>query len=333
MYKEECFLTIQQQLRQAGYENLSMLYNEQTSVAIKEMMSIISKNTSVAYSSLALIVQQLMAIETIHPTTEKLVWADVHATLEEFLIVEKESAFLYQIDEDSVVLYKKAAEGQLLAIVDLAHTYRLQDYDDQAYMWYKLAAKLNNPTAIYWVGNYLYIGEVVEQNLQGVFDAYKRAADLGNADASNNLGDMYLKGEFVEQNDTEAFYLFHKAARAGVAESMYTMGYLYANGRGTEKNIELSAYWYEQSALHGDVFAINKMGHQAFEKDQGEKALFWYLQAAELQDVEGEYNVGFCYESGIGTVIDLKKAKYWYHRAALQGDELSKSRLKGLTRG
>ncbi|MBQ0139919.1 MAG: sel1 repeat family protein [Kurthia sp.] len=326
-------MTIQQQLREAGYEKLAMLYNEQTISAIKDMMRIIIMHPDIGYSTLKLMAYQLLGISHIHPTTEKLVWADVHVTLEEFLILEKESNFPYRIDDENIALYRKAAEGQVQSMVDLAHSYRLQGYDDQAYMWYKLAAKLNHAAAIYWVGNYMYIGEVVEQDLQAVFLAYERAAKLGHADAANNLGDMYLKGEFVEQDDEKAYLLFKQAADAGVAESMYTMGYLYGTGRGVELDAELSAYWYERSALNGDVFAINKMGHQAFEQDQGEKALFWYLQAANQQDVEGEYNVGFCYESGIGTAIDLKKAKYWYHRAALQGDELSKLRLKGLTRG
>lgn len=179
----------------------------------------------------------------------------------------------------------------------------------------------------------MYIGEVASYDLEAIFKAYKHAADLNYPDAINNLADMYLKGEYVEQDDVQAYELFKKAAENEVAESMYTMGYLYKMGRGTEKNAELSAYWFEQSALHGDVFALNKMGHQAFEEGNDTEALEWYLKAAELDDVQGQYNVGFCYESGIGTEINVGKSKIWYKKAALQGDQLSKDRLNELARG
>ncbi|HWI50241.1 MAG TPA: sel1 repeat family protein, partial [Rummeliibacillus sp.] len=94
--------------------------------------------------------------------------------------------------------------------------------------------------------------------------------------------------------------------------------------------LEKSKHWFTQSALAGDVFAANRLGHEAFQNDRGEEAIHWYQMAADKQDVDGEFNLGFCYESGMGTPINMKKAKYWYQRAALQGDEEAKRKLKEL---
>lgn len=326
-------MSLNQQLIDAGYEELAAFYEMKNKEAIKPMMELVSKNECLPYSSLALLVKQLASVTEIHPLTEEIIWADIVATLEEFLFLEKESEFAYQIDEQLVSLYVEAAKGHEEQMMALAEKYRLEGYDTQAFEWYKLCAELNIPQAIYWVSNYIYIGEVAEVDLQAVFEGYLKAANMKDPDASNNLADMYLKGEFVEQDDEKAYKLFKFAAENGVAESMYTMGYLYGNGRAVEKDEEQSAYWYLQSAIHGDLFAINKMGHQAFERGEDEVAFEWYMKAAELNDVQGEYNVGFCYESGIGVAVNMKKARYWYKRAALQGDEQSKLRLKELKNG
>lgn len=323
-------MTIQQQLMDAGYAELAALYGNKNLANVPKLMKYIEEHEFLRYSSLALLVEQLKNVTTVTVQTEEIVWNDVQAVLEEFIFLEKESEFPYRMDQDLVVIYGQAAKGEINAIIQLATTYREMDYEEQAFIWYQIAAEMNHADAIYWVSNYIYIGEIVDQDLQAVFEGYEKAAELGHPDGLNNLADMYLRGEFVEQNDTKAFDLFMQASKLGVPESMYTIGYMYAHGRGVQKDMEQSAYWYLQSALHGDVFAINKMGHQAFEKNDGAEAFSWYMKAAGMNDTEGEYNVGFCYESGIGTEVNIKEAKKWYRKAALKGDEESKRRLKEL---
>lgn len=323
-------MTIKQQLIEAGYEKLAALYENKNSYDIPEMMGIVEEHEFLRYSSLALLVEQLKSLTVVTHQTEQIIWNDVQAVLEEFLYLEKESEFPYQLQRELVATYEKAARGEAKEIIQLATHYRELGYEEQAFVWYRLGAQMDHPEAIYWMSNYIYIGEIVVQDLQAVFEGYARAAELGHPDGLNNLADMYLRGEYVQQDDEQAFNLFMEAAKLGVPESMYTIGYMYGHGRGVQKDEEQSAYWYLQSALNGDVFAINKMGHQAFEKNEGMEAFSWYMKAAEMNDTEGEYNVGFCYESGIGTEVNIKQAKKWYRKAALKGDEESKRRLKEL---
>ncbi len=216
------------------------------------------------------------------------------------------------------------------AQLELGKFYKSINHDNWAFVWYEAAAKAGNLDAIYWLGNFYYDGKVVEENWENTFECYKEAALKGHADAMNNYADMYFRGEFVKKDDKRAFELFSIAAERGVPESMYTLGYMYENGVGTEKDLAKSKHWFTQSALAGDVFAANRLGHEAFQDGRGEDAIRWYQMAADRQDVDGEFNLGFCYESGIGTSINMKKAKHWYQKAALQGDVEAKGKLKEL---
>ena len=42
------------------------------------------------------------------------------------------------------------------------------------------------------------------------------------------------------------------------------------------------------------------------------KAFELYLKSAKLNHIDGIKNVGYCYRNGIGTKKDLKEADYWF---------------------
>lgn len=323
-------MALKEQLKESGHAELARYYEEKN---IQAMIQYMKQFEVITYHSLALLLAQLDAVKDISNMTKNIFLQDIAIAIEEFLIAEKETDFPYLIDEQLVIAYAQAIAGEGDAMMQIAMHYQDQGLYEAAYDWYEVGMKLEIGEAYYWYGNYAFLGRVIEQNLQTTYEAYLRASQLGYPDAVNNLADMYLRGEYVTQNDTKAAELFKKAANLGVKESMYTLGYLYHHGRGVPKDEEQSSYWYNQSALYGDVFAINKLGHEAFAEDDGESALAWYQKAADLQDPYGEYNVGFCHESGIGTPIDLKKAKIWYQKAALHGDDEAKKRLKELSKG
>ncbi len=48
--------------------------------------------------------------------------------------------------------------------------------------------------------------------------------------------------------------------------------------------------------------------------------------AAEAGHPEAQFQLGFCYENGIGVPLNVGKAKYWYDKAAAQGHEKAGSR-------
>lgn len=238
---------------------------------------------------------------------------------------------LVYIDDDlideSIRLLKRAVSEDKAAQYELAHLYRGIDLMTLSACCFQCASDNGYLAATYWLGNLYYEGLGIEESMEKAFACYEYAAKAGLADAMNNYADMHFRGETVPQSDAIAHHWFKKAAMLGVSEAMFTMGYMFEKGVGVEADSDTSIYWFEQSAFHGDLYAANYLGHKAMQRADFDEAFVWYMQAAEGQDVEGEYNVGFCFEEGVGTVQNLQKAKYWYQRAALQGDAQAKEKL------
>lgn len=63
-------------------------------------------------------------------------------------------------------------------------------------------------------------------------------------------------------------------------------------------------------------------------KDNEKSAFSEFEEAAALDYVPGIYQVGLCYENGIGVVKNLEKAKEYYSIAAIEGRELDKKMEK-----
>ncbi|RKQ34006.1 tetratricopeptide repeat protein [Oceanobacillus halophilus] len=274
---------------------------------------------------------QVRALSSYDTEYEKIVLRDLESILSEIIKPTEDSAVIFMEKgelQEAITLYKQAMQSDYDAQLSLGKYYKAIGRDDWAFSWYETAATNGKTDAIYWLGNFYFDGNFVTKSLEKAFYYYKEAALKGHGDAMNNYADMHFRGEYVEKNNERAFELFTIAAKRGVPESMYTLAYLYENGIGTEQHRDKAKYWFTQSALHGDDFAANRLGKEAVEHGDGKDALRWFKMAADREDLYGEFNLGMCYESGIGTQINLKKAKYWYQKAALKGDQEAKAKLK-----
>ena len=60
------------------------------------------------------------------------------------------------------------------------------------------------------------------------------------------------------------------------------------------------------------------------------KAIFWYKKAAVAGNANAMVFIGTFYRYGHGVPQDIKKAKYWYGRAAARGNSLGKKYLEEL---
>lgn len=96
----------------------------------------------------------------------------------------------------------------------------------------------------------------------------------------------------------------------------------------------------EELAKKGDLVSQLKLSMYYIASEDYEKMFYWNKKMAEQNpedaeflDVDGkcvvvgaQYTVGLCYENGKGVLKDIKKAAFWYHKAANQGHKEAEKR-------
>ncbi|RHZ85635.1 hypothetical protein Glove_63g61 [Diversispora epigaea] len=96
-------------------------------------------------------------------------------------------------------------------------------------------------------------------------------------------------------------------------------------GNKASKNIEQEQLFqlHLKSARGGSHMAQYNIGycyqHGIGTTKDEEKAFQWYLKSAEGENTTGQNNLGYCYKHGIGTTKDEEKAFQWYLKSAEGG--------------
>lgn len=300
---------------------------------IHTILSLCEESAKHLSEDVYILYQQLVKVEVVNDAYRDIITRDLTTILAGIINDSEHESIRYISKEEgteAILRYQQAIESNASAQVKLGHFYKSIGRDSWAFDWFISAANLGDADAMYWLGNDYFVGKTVIHDLEKAYNYYKKAAEKGHGDALNNYADMYLRGEHVDKDEVKALQFFKQAAAKGVPEAMYTLGYMYENGVGTKIDTVKSRQWFIESAHYGDDFAANRLGHEAIETGNSTEALTWYQVAADRGDSYGEYNLGHCYENGIGTQVNIKKAKYWYRKAAVKGDQQAKVKLNSL---
>ena len=85
-------------------------------------------------------------------------------------------------------------------------------------------------------------------------------------------------------------------------------------------------------SLQNDMFMNNVIELSPISKIRQEEMplITEYRKAAEQGKAIAQYNLGYCYEKGLGVVKDPTEAVKWYRKAAEQGDAAAKAALQRL---
>ncbi len=195
----------------------------------------------------------------------------------------------------------------------------------------------------------LYVGVLYDSGL-GVAHSdadarlwYGRAAQAGSAAGAFNLGVIYDSGVGVSKDAALAAHWYARAAALGSARADYNLAMLYENGIGVTKNRGRAITFYTRAAGNGITAArthLAELGHpykgavqtrsdpamQDFQKaqtlllsrgiSQATEMAALFRRAAELHNPLAEYDLGYCYEHGMGVSRDPGRAAIYYHRAA-----------------
>ncbi|KAI1261635.1 hypothetical protein F5Y18DRAFT_440278 [Xylariaceae sp. FL1019] len=214
----------------------------------------------------------------------------------------------------------------------------------KAIQWYKRAAMLGDPPAMYKVGMILLKGLLGQpRNPREAVGWLKRAADVADADNPHALHELGLLYESAQPNDViirdeqYALQLFEKAAGLGYKFSQFRLGCAYEYGlMGCPIDPRLSILWYSRAATqqeHQSELALSGWyltGADGILQQSDTEAYLWARKAANAGLAKAEYGMGYFTESGIGVPANMEDAKRWYWRAAAQDFPKARERLEDL---
>ena len=197
----------------------------------------------------------------------------------------------------------------------------------------------------------------VRSDPEKAFFWFRKAAESGNADAQAIVADHYLKGDGVEKNRREAFRWYRRAADAGQVTACVIVGTCYEYGFFVRKNDEKAEKYYDAAAAGGELvgeICRNRICRRRAEKEEcldddmtsdllsrvfseednipDAAALFREIRFRAVQpDAHPVWKnmTASCYELGIGTKADLRKAFLWYSRASADGWPEAQRNLAG----
>ena len=222
--------------------------------------------------------------------------------------------------EKAVDLYEESARlGNADAWMALANFYESNLVDqvnhDMAAYYYKIAAELKKPYALYKTGYYIEKGTLQlntdEQAKTEIFKNYKAAMNLGNAEATIRLAQIYEKGELdviMDKNKALELYeevsyddkalnaigsllyeraqfkraseYFRKASEKGNIESLNNLGIWYELGKGVHKDVNRAYELYKDAAERENAQAMSNLGYLMYKKGKVSHSSKHFVQAA-----------------------------------------------------
>lgn len=165
------------------------------------------------------------------------------------------------------------------------------------------------------------------------------------ADSKGHPEAMYVIGLLNEQgkgrwfsSDSDALSGYRRAASPPFnnAKAQYKMGVFHEEGRGgLDRDIVKALEWYKKAALQKNPDGLFRVG-MAFKNGEGnepvnyDKMIRCFTEAAQGGLAEAQYQLGYCYENGIGVPLSIIRARHWYGRAAKQDHRDAARRFQAL---
>ena len=217
------------------------------------------------------------------------------------------------------------------------------DIDKLSYQELEVLAYEDDAEAQYAIAQMLEYGtDTLSQDLTQALHWYQQAAAHDYADAYAALGYFYLTGTVVDQDIDSAMAYFDQAIALGSLDAKVGLGRAKLSALPTEAfELEEDVEVLEDSATE-EISQESNGGQKTSDKnnpasdsdiDAGDndgsldyasvkKEIFDLFKAAQMAgSVDGAFYLGYSYEYGIGTDIDLSKAISYYNEAATSQSE------------
>lgn len=137
---------------------------------------------------------------------------------------------------------------------------------------------------------------------------------------------MYPNLNIIRKNDHEAFRLYLLSANQGYAKAQHSVAYHYHNKDvgNNEISIEKAIYWYSLAAAQSyspsmrNLAVLIDENHVPGETDHD--CFLLMEKVATMGDSDAQNFLGIYYNEGTGVTVDLVKSRFWFTKAALQGN-------------
>ena len=181
----------------------------------------------------------------------------------------------------------------------------------------------------YLLGWFYETGTHISKNLREARSWYEISAAEGYREAQYKLGCMYLQEKGGVKKEKEGITWLEKSSNQGQEEAKYYLAGLFIEGKISSQAIENPLDLLRQGAIQGDSYSQFKLGdlcekggeNRWYVTRDEEKAIEWYLKAAQQGNAEGLYKMGMMYKLGkINGNVNLTEAVKNFERAADQNN-------------
>ena len=182
---------------------------------------------------------------------------------------------------------------------------------------------------------------IEEKKFNEAFVFFEKLASFGHPTAQRVLGALYFEGKGIKKNKKTGLGWTYIAAKNGDVLSQTRLGFEYYNGENTGIDLKKSVSWHKLAIKSGSSVSKNDLALIYMNKELINSYFpdldfnFVSKYAYELiKSIVKEnkpiylFNLALMYKDGIGTEVDLNKAKFYFQKAATLGDKKSVEQLK-----
>ncbi len=206
---------------------------------------------------------------------------------------------------------------------------------EAAFRWLSSAAELGNPAAQAWMGDVLnagLAGVVLDRDVARMW--YERAAKQQHVGALSVLSEMVLADEPSADRRAMILDLWQVLADAGDPYAQVRLAEFHMGADGFPASPGLAETWLRAAAAQEDTGAQVRLAKLLLQSETSEEefreAVGMLQRAAAKGDIDGEYNLGICYQYGIAAPLDLDVAERLYRGAAIRGHSPAQLSLANL---
>ncbi|RGB35810.1 hypothetical protein C1646_758914, partial [Rhizophagus diaphanus] len=171
------------------------------------------------------------------------------------------------------------------------------------------------------LGGCYQLGHGVRKDIRKAFELYKRSAEQEYINAQSQLIYYYGYGLGTEINRVKAFELVKIIADKGFKHAQYLLGLHYRTGEGVDKD-EIKAFNLFEKLVNESTKCLSNNSEINKQKD------FEYFKISmKYMNSNSLYQLGYCYDKGVGTELNLTKAFELYKIAAEKGHNVAQNVL------